>query len=971
MTDTSSLAITHATTDSYPVHAHRGSPAAIDGAASDSGAPDEEPYTIKCICSFDEDDGNTVFCEGCETWQHILCYYPDKKVPDVHNCVDCEPRPLDNRRAHERQRQRRIREKSEDGDRKSRRSGPKTQKRKSNDAEVNAFGHGRHDSGSREQPPSKKAKVSRRPSTSISGISVPGQSAESQNRRSSTSVAMSPTTIPGPPIPHYSDEFLSLYDRDDQFIESKSILNYGVDFVNEIVAWLKDPQILARVTDGLSVEDFAKRSEEAMDRSRWPSLTTETITDSTIEIGGKHPVHKILKTQDPVRKDDVVGEIFGQLGHVKDYKKLDSNRWEELGHAMPFVFFNRQLDLYIDSRQEGNELRHVRRSCEANVNLKIYITNGRQYHFCFVAKRDIPANSEITTMWYFDDSFFPSDTTVKEEFKDRVVDPKDAAICISTTLANFGGCACGNPQTCVLNKLDRRAKPPANKRPKSKVKGKGKKPKPLGIHDIGRAGSDTKHSDEHDPPADTRSNSGSARGRHTGSRDLSPTALQLTLPALSSRERRKIADAEKQFQQLEQLKTVNPKRKKRSSGHPRRSTLATVSSSTQTGDGFKPYHEPGVTRSSEMAGQSPQLQVAYVDAQTELHADDVARSFLRAERLRRGYKLDMIHPTLMLKIRWCAGHHIAEDWAQRNAWESGDLSVVPSGVLPWWYGWFPLPIDDRPHIELLQEDSDRMGIPADHGPLAMPPRWSFHQSKYPQPEYKYHGIAIRGMHYDLPARPNQGDVDTRSAMSYRLESSASGPSSDLLKPAVPPYWPSTAAHTFRMPGAGNRGNLHVSMPPPRASNIPSALSPGSMSTGSLASPSSHDTASPISLMPTSGSALAATPAKKKLSLGDYLIRRGTMATTPTSEPAPPASAPPPPPPPAPPAPAPTTPAPPPGDSRLRTQHFLAITTVFGDNHEPPHKTEPGGDKNEPSDSPDISMEDAPETTPTKNPSIPS
>ncbi|KAJ6136679.1 hypothetical protein N7497_012383 [Penicillium chrysogenum] len=673
-----------------PVHAHRGSPAAIDGAASDSGAPDEEPYTIKCICSFDEDDGNTVFCEGCETWQHILCYYPDKKVPDVHNCVDCEPRPLT--------------------------------------------------------------------------IAVP------TNDNGSGGSGRKARTVTG--------------NQDDLAPKHKS-------------ESLTMP----------SVEDFAKRSEEAMDRSRWPSLTTETITDSTIEIGGKHPVHKILKTQDPVRKDDVVGEIFGQLGHVKDYKKLDSNRWKELGHAMPFVFFNRQLDLYIDSRQEGNELRHVRRSCEANVNLKIYITNGRQYHFCFVAKRDIPANSEITTM--------------------------------CTTLANFGGCACGNPQTCVLNKLDRRAKPPANKRPKSKVKGKGKKPKPLGIHDIGRAGSDTKHSDEHDPPADTRSNSGSARGRHTGSRDLSPTALQLTLPALSSRERRKIADAEKQFQQLEQLKTVNPKRKKRSSGHPRRSTLATVSSSTQTGDGFKPYHEPGVTRSSEMAGQSPQPQVAYVDAQTELYADDVERSFLRAERLRRGYKLDMIHPTLMLKIRWCAGHHIAEDWAQRNAWESGDLSVVPSGVLPWWYGWFPLPIDDRPHIELLQEDSDRMGIPADHGPLAMPPRWSFHQSKYPQPEYKYHGIAIRGMHYDLPARPNQGDVDTRSAMSYRLESSASGPGSDLLKPAVPPYWPSTAAHTFRMPGAGNRGNLHVSMPPPRASNIPSALSPGSMSTGSLASPSSH------------------------------------------------------------------------------------------------------------------------------------
>ncbi|KAJ5154744.1 Zinc finger FYVE/PHD-type [Penicillium coprophilum] len=955
MTDTSSLAITHATTDSYPVHAHRGFPAAVDGAASDSGAPDEEPYTIKCICSFDEDDGNTVFCEGCETWQHILCYYPDKKVPDVHNCVDCEPRPLDNRRAHERQRLRRIREKSEDGDRKSRRSGPKTHKRKSNDADGNAFGHRRHDSGSREQPPSKKAKVSRHPSASLSGISAPpGLLTESRNRRSSTSVAMSPTGIPGPPIPHYSDEFLSLYDRDDQFVESKTILNYGVDFVNEIVAWLKDPQILARVADGISVEDFAKRSEEAMDRSRWPSLTTETITDSTIEIGGKHPIHKILKTKDPIQKDDVVGEIFGKLGHVKDYKKLGSNRWEELGHAMPFVFFNRQLDLYIDSRQEGNELRHVRRSCDANVWLKIYITNGRQYHFCFVAKRDIPPGSEITTMWHFDESFFPCDTTVKEEFKDRVVDPKDAAICISTTLANFGGCACGNPQTCVLNKLDRRAKPPGTKRVKARLKGKGKKSKSLGLStDIGRGGSETtKHPDEHDPPTDARSTSGSARGRHTASRDLSPTA-QTTLPELSSRERRKIADAEKQFQQLEQLRTANPKRKKRSLGPPTKSTSATVSSSTQTDDDFKPYHEPGPSRRSELAGQSSRRQGNYVNAQTELYADDVERSFLRAERLRRGYRLDMIHPSLMLKIRWCAGHHNKEDWAQRNAWEAGDFSVVPSGVLPWWYGWFPLPVDDRSHIELLREDSDRMGIPADHGPLAMPPRWSFHQSKYPQPEVKYHGIAIRGMHYEPPARPLQGDVDIRSpALPQNPEYSLSGSSSGPLKPQVPPYSPSIAAHSFRIPGAGNRRNLHVSMPPPKASNIPSALSPSSLSTGSHASPSPHDTASPISLTPSSGSALAATPAKKKLSLGDYLIRRGTMATTPTSEPAPP-----------------PTPGPPPGDSSLRTQHFLAITTVFGDNHQSPRKTEPGGDKNEPSDSMDISMEDAPETTPTKNPSI--
>lgn len=791
----------------------------------------------------------------------------------------------------------------------------------------------------------------------MSGISAPpGLSAESRNRRSSTSVAMSPTSIPGPSIPYYSDEFLSLYDRDDQFVESKSILNYGVDFVNEIVAWLKDPQILARVADGLSVEDFAKRSEEAMDRSRWPSLATETITDSTIEINGKHPVHKILKTRDPIEKDDIVGEIFGKLGHVKDYKKLDSNRWEELGHAMPFVFFNRQLDLYIDSRQEGNELRYVRRSCEANVNLKIYITNGRQYHFCFVAKKPIPANSEITTMWYFDDSFFHADATVKEEFKDRVVDPKDAAICISTTLANLGGCACGTPQACVLNKLDRRAKPGglANKhaKPKPKGKGKGKKPKTLGLPtDIGRAGSETtKNPDENDPAADARSTSGSARGRHTGSRDLSPTASQqLTLPELSSRERRKIADAEKQFQQLEQLKPVNPKRKKRSSGPATHSTPATVSSSTQTGYDFKPYHEPGPSRSSEMAGSSSRRDVAYVDAQIELDAGDIELDFLLEARRKRGYRLGYINRMMMMKAQWCAGLHVALDESQRDAFEAGDSSVVPPGVLPFWFGYYPHPLDDRSHIELLSDDCELMGIAPGNGPVALPLRWSFHQSKYPQPPVKYNGIEIRGMHYDRPARRVQGDVE---------ESSASVSTSD---PAVPPYWPSTAAHTFRIPGPGNRRNLHGFMPPPRASNLQSALSPGSMSTGSLASPSSHDTASPISLVPSSGSALAATPAKKKLSLGDYLIRRGTMTTTPTSEPTP-APAPPPAPPPA--------PGPLRSETRIRAQHFIAITTVFGDNHQPPpSRTEAGGDKNEPSDSRDISMEDAPETTPTKNPSI--
>ncbi|KAJ0379299.1 hypothetical protein COL26b_002468 [Colletotrichum chrysophilum] len=40
---------------------------------------EEEPYTIKCICHFSDDDGNTIYCETCDTWQHIECFYPNSR----------------------------------------------------------------------------------------------------------------------------------------------------------------------------------------------------------------------------------------------------------------------------------------------------------------------------------------------------------------------------------------------------------------------------------------------------------------------------------------------------------------------------------------------------------------------------------------------------------------------------------------------------------------------------------------------------------------------------------------------------------------------------------------------------------------------------------------------------------------------------------------------------------------------------
>ena len=71
-------------------------------------APKEDADTIKCICGFEDDDGRTVLCEKCDTWQHVACYYYTSSVDDNHDCADCNPgRLIDREKAIKHQREKR------------------------------------------------------------------------------------------------------------------------------------------------------------------------------------------------------------------------------------------------------------------------------------------------------------------------------------------------------------------------------------------------------------------------------------------------------------------------------------------------------------------------------------------------------------------------------------------------------------------------------------------------------------------------------------------------------------------------------------------------------------------------------------------------------------------------------------------------------------------------------------------------
>jgi hypothetical protein len=493
----------------------------------------------------------------------------------------------------------------------------------------------------------------------------------------------------------------------------------------------------------------------------------------------------------------------------------------------------------------------VRRSCRPNVTIKTYITNEVEYHFCFVAKEDISANSEITAMWYLDPQLFESTHgLVKQEPSDSAQEV--AAICISNVLANFGGCACEPPANCLLASVDRRRHPRAleskqvnGKRKKAKTKSAASPPATNS-----RAGSETTKNMEDDDPPDSRSTSGSSRGQPR-SRDLTPTLQHDGESELSAREKRKIAAAEKKFQQLEHDQQAH-KKKKRNSGQ------STLVPQTQAGQSaHQAVSVQGHSRSSSSAQPSGSMS---------RKPSGIGASHGRSP-LRRPHYVDSAIQT--------------EPEADTSV-----LSAAPSLRRP---SYVPLTqrLLKRCHADRvrLEEDSRRLASPspAAFSPLSSSPHGGVYPNVTPLKTPLTEKEDVEMKDSDSPTVVSSGQSQTQEA-----EQKASTPPSApraLTKPPLPPPWPSTAAHNALLPGSkvnGHRTNLWVPLPPATHPAGPTVISPGSATGSTVSSPSTLDApAQPAAATPGSG-VTAPSPVKKKLSLGDYLSRRGAL-TTPTSE----------------------------------------------------------------------------------------
>ncbi|KAI1804204.1 hypothetical protein F4811DRAFT_571398 [Daldinia bambusicola] len=561
------------------------------------GAIEEEPYTIKCICNFTDDDGNTIYCETCDTWQHIECYYPlniDEALREdfAHSCVECKPRPLDRQGAYERQRLRRSKPSTaEASERKVKRPPTKTTKKKTKPTDPGLNGQislDLHSKYPQDHPPihqHRKSKSTHRSSQSISSQNPKRSPSYGQKTGNPHGHPPSPATTP-PDFPHeleaqYSNAFLNLYkdDRDVLIVRTNSFASLLIS--NVLSSWPRDHEKL-RVETGCQFDDVFRPLPPDIESLK----ISPRVESRKLSVGPDTVVQwQHLRMSETIEKDVPLMELNGQIGIQKEYCQDPENRWQELSTPLPFVFFHPLLPIYIDTRKEGSFARYVRRSCKPNAVLDTYLSDGSEYHFWLVSDRRILPGEQVTIPWEFNLQkdvakrweqllgLGDEEAGAQPEYDEKETETyQSIASWVHAVLSEYGGCACDLGADCAFARFHRTYifKPQQQAKETKVTKKKSRKTKTNAVSptSTGHATNSRAPSEGHgDDGVDN--DSGSSRSKPP-SRDMTPAPRQGSfdtlgvLTELTDRDKRKVQMVEDSFRRMEQQQQP-PRKKKRTS----------------------------------------------------------------------------------------------------------------------------------------------------------------------------------------------------------------------------------------------------------------------------------------------------------------------------------------------------------------------------------------------------------------------
>jgi hypothetical protein len=259
-------------------------------------------------------------------------------------------------------------------------------------------------------------------------------------------------------------------------------------------------------------------------------------------------------------------------------------------------------------------MRYIRRSCSPNAELKIIITGAANYHFCFIAARDIEVGEEIAIAWDVSSGLSGLNGRSRGNMSEK--DMSGISSWVSTILAHCGPCACNRGEHCLMARFDRRdpdvdpeSEPVKPTKPPARKKKAGSQISPLNTHTVNsRSGSEARKADVDDEPTDSRSTSGSAE-RGSASRDITPNTHYSAngTAEMSERERRKLAKVEELFSKQDEQASSKQSKKKRSSAG---SALNTPGAATSKQLGLPPtsssrYADSGTSRQSGLPSAKP------------------------------------------------------------------------------------------------------------------------------------------------------------------------------------------------------------------------------------------------------------------------------------------------------------------------------------------------------------------------------
>ncbi|TID23412.1 hypothetical protein E6O75_ATG03048 [Venturia nashicola] len=909
---------------------------------------DDDSSEIRCFCEDNKDDGNTVLCEECNTWQHISCYYPTLVVPDLHVCNICHPRPVDKKGAIERQRQARITQQASGG--KIKKPPAKSHKKKIRDPnqapQTNGWTAGSEQnlvaerSGAQEQPPTKRAKTNHRSSSSTSALVNPA-SGQSRKRATSTTLgAQSPTKSPRSPTPTdyageiYSDRFMHISQTSSEYTATSTNSYASLDVSNDLHTWLNDGVALQEVAPGLTQHLIFSRWDKDMDELKHtaPAMSPCRSTDVKVAINGQHPIHNWWVVNEFCDTGKFLGELNGHVGRQYDYKNDPRNRWNELRHPEPFVFFLDKLPIYIDCREEGNSMRYVRRSCRPNTKIQIILHNN-DFHFCFVAMNQIGPNEEITLPWSIRGKELETICAINNGQPVSRVDEVNTAQWFTRVAADCGGCACAHTQNpCGMAKFDKRNVPPPATNGHPPKPGKQRKTKkgpaaqisPLstGRATNSRANSEAVNRNDNEDD-DSRSVSNSSRSKPP-SRDITPNtndAVGLGVGMeLSDRERRKLLQQERLFEKMEEEK--GGKKKRTSAGSALNTPSLSVSKQLGLPDSIHPSPTSATSNTSRPRtnGTGPRMSIngavavprkrpAYSDActQTEVAKEEPPNQITLRRRAQGSYAQ---------RLLW----RVREESRRRKerslsvASQEQKLSMSPKESLP-----PPLESKTEVHVApvaLMAPPPLPASATADSStsPTIMRARTIEANEQPNDVEMADDDIAKDVEMKDAAGEPKEADEPMADAAAApdtdadadadadaepdsatptpvkneTLASPSSSPverSAEIVQPSDPPL-----RRTPSKSPTDRKAALHVILPPVPSFSAPSQTetppTPGaipsasSMSGASIAqSPSSLH---PPLFSPSVQNSLGPSPPKKKLSLSDYTKRKSQGATQATA-----------------------------------------------------------------------------------------